>query len=285
MAALMCKLYSDQKFMAIIGTFNEADQQLLPQAAQVLRNDILRHYKVDVEADSLTQADWALEKGPRMEVTGYISQLLQSAVPAVAENPELGPLMLALIKFSVAGFKGAAEIEGILDQQLTALVAKAAKEKDQPPKPTPEEQKMQMEQQKMQAQGQLEQQKMQGQMQIEQQKAMLDAQLTQQEADMRMKVEQQQMAADMAIKQLEMAHTREINEMELQIKAAELQFKQQEAVMKLQLQQEQHAMDAQHTAVKNQQALDQQQQAGDLKNEQLKQQPKGAKDGKPTPKN
>jgi len=230
-ASMMSGLYSDEKFQAICGSFNEADQKLLGPAMQVLRSPQMSQYKVDVEPDSLTQSDWALEKGQRMELTGYISQFLSSAVPAVENAPELGPLLFAMIKFSVAGFKGAAEIEGIIDQQLAALVAKAAN--PEPPKPTPEEQKMQLEQQKMQASMQLEQQKAQTQSQLEMQKAQMEAGLRSQESAQRMELENQQALADMAVKREELNNQREMFMMEMAMKRQELEFKQQEMGLKL----------------------------------------------------
>lgn len=257
MSELMTHLYSDEKFMAIIGTFNEADQQHLPAAGQVLRDDIMRKYKVDIEADSLTQSDWALEKGQRMELVGYVSQFLTAAVPAVDDAPELGPLLLAMIKFSVAGFKGAAEIEGILDQQLAALVEKA--QNPEPPQPSPEEQKAQAEMQKMQAQSQLDQQK-----------AMMEAQLKKQESDQRMQLEAAQAQADMAVKQQEIEHQRQMNIMEMQMKAMELQFKREEAQMKM----EQQVVSG---AVKQQQQVE----AGELKMQQAKE---AKKNGNSNPK-
>lgn len=234
MSRLMCKLYSEEKFLAIIGTFNEADKQLLPAAAKILRSDIFSHYKVDIEADSLTQADWGLEKEQRMELVGYVSQFLTSAVPAVQETPELGPLLLAMIKFSIAGFKGAAEIEGILDQQLAALTAKA--QNPQPPKPTPEEQKAQAEMQKMQMEAEIKERESQQKMAIEQMQAKAD-----------MAVERQKMENEMLIKRMELAHQQQMNEMEIRMKQMELMFKREEQTMNLENQ-----------AVSGQMKLDQQ---------------------------
>ena len=230
-ASLMCNLYSDEKFMAIIGTFNEADKALLPAAAKILRDQFQLKYKVDIEPDSLTQSDWALEKGQRMELTGYLSQFLASAIPAVENSPELGPMLFAMVKFSIAGFKGAAEIEGIIDQQLAALVTKA--QNPEPPKPTPEEQKMQLEQQKAQMQQQLEQQKMQAQGQLEAQKFQMEAALRTQESNQRMELERQQAMADLAVKRQELANEQEMFAMEMAMKQQEMQFKREEMGLKL----------------------------------------------------
>jgi len=265
-STLMCNLYSNEKFQAICGSFSQPDQQLLEPAMQVLRSPQMSQYKVDVEPDSLTQSDWALEKGQRMELTGYLSQFLSSAIPAVENAPELGPLLFAVIKFSVAGFKGAAEIEGIIDQQLAALVAKA--QNPEPPKPTPEEQKMQLEQQKAQMQSQLEQQKMQSQAQLDQQKAQMEAQLRTQETNQRMQIEQQQAVADLAVKRQELANEQQMFMMEMEMKRQEMEYKERELGLKIQ----QQAISGQ---MKNEQAAE----AGAIKTQQMKDQ----QDAKPNP--
>lgn len=239
---LICNTYPDDKIMQITGTITQQDQQFLLPASQILRSNILRMYKVSIQADSLTQADWALEKGQRMELVGFISQFLTSALPAVQNIPELGPLLIAMLKFSVAGFKGSYEIEGILDNALEQLV-KAQQQGQQNKEPSPEQQKAQLEQQKMQMQAQLEQMKLQAQMQIEQQKAQMESQLAQQKAQLdatlkeresqqRMQLEATQAQADMAVKELEMQHKREMFQLEMQIKQFEMQAKEREAQIK-----------------------------------------------------
>lgn len=233
MACLMTKLYSDQKFQAICGGFTEADQQLLAPAMQVLRDQTMKMYKIDVEADSLTQSDWALEKESRMELTGYISQFLQAAVPAIQQTPEIAPLLLGMLKFTVAGFKGAAELEGMIDQQLAAILAKAQEPAPEPP-PSPEEMKAQAEQQKMQMDAQ-----------IKQSQAEMQEQIKRQESQQKMALEEQQARADMAVKEMEMNHKRELFQMEERMMTLELMFKQRESQMKLEAQAASAAIKAQ----------------------------------------
>jgi hypothetical protein len=223
MAQMMCKLYSDEKFMQIVGTFSPPDQAMLPQAGQVLRDDLLRKYKVSIQADSLTQSDWALEKGQRMELTGYISQYLTAAVPAVQTNPELAPLLVSMLKFTVAGYKGSAELEGILDQTMEALMA--PKPEGEEEKPSPEALAQQAEQAKMEQEAALEQQRMQQEMAI-----------AQQQADSKLAIERAQMEADAVIAQMEQAHKERIHTMELEMMQMELEFKREEQRMKLETQ-------------------------------------------------
>lgn len=246
MAHLICKLYSDEKLVAICGSFTEADQAFLPQAAQVLRSDILRKYKVDVEADSLTQSDWALEKGQRMELTGYISQFLTAAIPAIQEVPEIAPLLVAMLKFTVAGYKGSAEIEGIIDQQMAALAAKAQQPQEKPP--SPEEQKMELEKQKLEMTAQLKQQESQQKLQLEQMQAQAD-----------MAVEQRKAEMQFALEQMKMDHQRQLHAMEMRMMQMELMFKREESQLKLEGQ-----------VVAGQVKTQQMEEQGEIKNDQAR---------------
>ncbi len=249
MGQLMCNLYSNEKFQQIVGALNQADMQLIPMAEQVLRSPEMRKYKVDIEADSLTQSDWALEKGQRMELIGYISQLLTSAVPAIKETPELGSLLLSMIKFGVAGFKGAAEIEGILDQQLSLMLAAANDPNQQQEKPpSPEEVKAQAEQQKLQGEMQLKTQESNGKMQIEQMQAQAD-----------IAVQNKKLENDLFLKQEDMKNKRELHAMDIQMKREEMAFKREEQRIKLE-----------SLAVSSTIKTEQQQQQLEMKNEQSK---------------
>lgn len=234
MAGIMCKLYSNEKFLAICGSFNQADMALLPQAEPILRDNVLRMYKVEIEADSLTQSDWALEKEQRMELTGYISQFLTAAVPAIQQNPELAPTLVAMFKFTLSGFKGAAELEGILDQQLQALLAKANEPGGQEKEPSPEEKAAQMEMQIKEREAQ-----------IKEQGAMLDAQLKEREMQMEMQFKQQEQAMDMRMKELELQHKQRMAMLDEQIKRMELAFSQANQQMKLDGQRKSAAIKAQ----------------------------------------
>jgi len=192
MAELMCQLYSDEKLSMVCGQLPMDDQPFVQPAVQILRDDFQTKYNIDIEADSLTQADWALEQSQRMELTQTLSQFLTSAVPAIESNPSLAPLMMQILKFSLVGFKGSAELEGALDRAMTALEQAGG----MPEKPDPEAAKAQAEQQKMQMEMQMAQQKQAGDLQLAQQKAALEMQLKQQE--MGLKREEHLMEMQMA---------------------------------------------------------------------------------------
>jgi hypothetical protein len=245
MAELMTQLYSDDKMLKIVGTITPADQQFLPQAAAVLRDDFMSMYKVSIQADSMVQADWALEKGQRMELMGFVSQFLQSSVPAMQSNPELGPLLLTMFKFTIMGYRGASEVEGVLDQQLDML-AKKAQEDTGEKEPTPEETKAQAEMAKMQAEFQLEQQKMRDEMALKQQESQQKMQLEVTQARADMATERERMALQAQAERQRMAAEHIANQQKLEFMLKEhllkMETKREEANLKLETTAAQAAM-------------------------------------------
>ena len=206
MGELMVQMYTDQKLQAIVGTIPENDQQFLPAAMQILRSDFLLKYNIDIETDSLTQADWGLQQTQRMEFVSTLSQFIQGAMPVIESVPALGPLMLEIIKFASVGFKGSSELEGMIDAAIKAAEEAA----NQPAPPSPEQQKMEAEQKRAETEMAMEQQRDAAKMALEQQKAQAT-----------MALEAQKQAAELEF--LAKKNTAEL-QFQAQKNAAELQF-------------------------------------------------------------
>lgn len=232
MAEMFTQLYGDEKIMQIIGNLPQGDEEHLPQAAQILRNDVLTKYKVNIQTNSLTQADWGLEKEQRMELVNTIGQMIGQTTELAKETPELAMLGVQLIKFAIAGYKAGTELEGWIDKQLDAMVRQAMEEKQnpQPPEPTADEKKAEADMQKMQ----------------------MEMQMKQQEAQGKMAMEEQKMQMDLQMKQAELQHKEQMAALDLQIKTLELQIKQYTADMELRNKQVSAEMD-----LANKQAADQ----------------------------
>ncbi len=147
--------------------------QVDPQAIQILREDRLRSYAVDIETDSTVFEDAEAEKQARVEFLTAMGQFVNQWGPAVAQEPLMAPLAMEAIKFGVRGFKVGREMEDVIERTAQQIVQKA----QQPPPPDPKaaeaQAKLQIEQAKLQMQGQ----KMQAEMAMKQSEAMSDAEL------------------------------------------------------------------------------------------------------------
>ena len=109
--------------------------------------------------------DEEAEKNNRMAFLQAIGGFMQTALPAAAAQPELAPMLMEMLKFSVTAFRAGKQLEGIIDETADQIREAAKQSQGQPKPPPPEIQKMQMqiqaEQQKLAQQAQMEQQKMQ----------------------------------------------------------------------------------------------------------------------------
>lgn len=263
MSELMCQLYSIEKLKKIVGELAPPDMEHAEAAVGILRDDVLSMYNVDIQANSLTQADWALEKGQRMEVVQTLGSMLQATVGMAAQAPQIVPLAVQMIKFAIAGFKGASEFEGYVDQILDDMLQEQQKAKTdpQPPKPSPEEQKAQGEMQKMQMQGQMDQQRFE----MEQQGKQADMAMKQQEQQQNMSMEERKMGMELEMKQAELVHKTRMYELEIQMKLLELQLKEKESQISLLTKEATAQQGLDHADQKNRQSLEQQKAQAKLK--------------------
>jgi hypothetical protein len=220
-AEISVKHYSPDTLIRRSGIVYTDNDIFVPDAIALLKSEAGFKWRVTVQADSMAQADYDSEKKDRIEfmsaVTGYMAQ----AFPIAGQIPELKPVIFGLLKWGIAGFKGASDIEGMIDKQLAQLEGK-------PPPPPPPDPKIQALQMKAET---------------DQQKAQQDAQAKQQD----MQIKQQLGQMDMQKQQQELEFRRQEMEMERQMQEQEMEFKRQE----LQLKAEEHQQSLQATIQKS----------------------------------
>jgi hypothetical protein len=156
----------------------------------LLKNPIMREFRLDIETDSTIRMDEEAEKAARLDLIKSVGEFIQQMITAGMSAPEILPMLGELLMFGIRAFKTARSVEQTFEDMMQAL-EKAAK---QPKGPPPEVQAAQMKiqgdiqiatkkaeldaqtaQAAQQAQGQQEAQENQLEAQREQQKAQLDA--------------------------------------------------------------------------------------------------------------
>ena len=160
-AQIICNHFQPETILKIGGAelLNDDDKALIPQAMELLKNNPMRTFRVEVATDSMLYADEQQEKADRVEFLTSTSAFIEKAVQAAQVAPEITPLILDLLKFGVTGYRVGRTIEGEVDNVADKMKAVAAQPK--PQQPNPDMIKAQSEQQKMQAEMQLEQMRMQ----------------------------------------------------------------------------------------------------------------------------
>jgi hypothetical protein len=156
---------------------------------------------VKVQADSLGQVDYNEQKQEKVEMTNALATFLQSAATTIKAMPGAAPMIFEMMKFSISGFRGAQEMESVIDQGIQQIVQEIQQAKQKAAQtPPPEVQKAQMDMQMKQAEMQMKQQEHQMDMQFKaadhQQEMQQDAQQFEQSMVQAQQKAMQQMVAD-----------------------------------------------------------------------------------------
>lgn len=199
-AQIICTKFQPETIMRLAAAeqMSQADQQMIPQALQLMKDNPLRSFRIQIAADSLVQLDENQNKQDRMEFMNAFSNFLREAIPAGQASPEMVPLLMDMMKFGLGGFKQGAIMEGTIDATLQNMI-QASAQKAQNPQPDPEMLKAQALQQsaqmKVQADTQSQQARAQADMQIEHMKMQMEAQLETQRQQHDAQLKMQELAA------------------------------------------------------------------------------------------
>jgi len=173
-AEVIARHFSPETIVAMSNMEKSVDAELLPQAVQLIKNPEKARLSVVIRPESVAMVDYAELKAERMDFLNAISMFLQTSASLIESKPEAEPFLLQMLQWGLAGFKGAQEIEGVMDKAIEGSMKQAQSKQDEP---SPEEQAAQMEQQKEQAKLQAEMQKIKakGQSDMEVRKNDMDA--------------------------------------------------------------------------------------------------------------
>ncbi len=171
--------FDDQKIIDASNIMFTDDAPYAQQAVQLLRSQ-LANYRIIVRPEALAATDYGQMQQERTAALASVSQFLTAAQPIVQTNPAFGPYLMEMLKWTFAGFKGSATIEGTLDKMIEDMKQQAA-QPQQPPPPTPEQQ---LEAQTTQTKAQAEQTKAQASVitaRTDLQKSLVEARTAQEE--------------------------------------------------------------------------------------------------------
>ena len=185
-AEIIAKHFSEETIAKRSNMQYSFDADKLPEAIALIKNPEAAQLRVEIRPESVAMVDYAALKSERTEFLTALATYMQSAGPLIEADPNAKPFLLQMLQWGLSGFKGASEIEGVLDRAIEA--ATQEQKQGEGDKPDPALQAAQMAQQ-------LEQMKQQGEMGKIQAKAQADTQLRQQdmEADIQTAMENHRM--------------------------------------------------------------------------------------------
>jgi len=170
---------------SLIEMIPPVDHPLIPQAIQMIKDTPVAMYHLEVEADTMSIPDYAVERASRMEYVTAMGQLVSQTWQAIQAAPEMAPLVLQTLQWTAAGFRNGRMLEGVLDQAVNQAMKKIQEQANQPPQPDPEVIEAQADAQKLQqeTQGKVQAKLFETQAEIKQDSEKTRAEIEQDNAD------------------------------------------------------------------------------------------------------
>ena len=132
---------------------------LTPEMVQIMQDDKLRGYSIDIESDATIFMDEEEEKRTRIEFLQSFGSYLERAVGMATQSPQLTPLAFQALRFLMGAWKIGRQFEDVIDQTEATIMQQAQQAMQAGPQPT-EAERIAM--QKMQTEMTKEQLKQQG---------------------------------------------------------------------------------------------------------------------------
>ena len=132
---------------------------LTPEMVQIMQDDKLRGYSIDIESDATIFMDEEEEKRTRIEFLQSFGSYLEKAVGMATQSPQLTPLAFQALRFLMGAWKVGRQFEDVIDQTEATIMQQAPQAMQVGPQPT-EAERIAM--QKMQTEMTKEQLKQQG---------------------------------------------------------------------------------------------------------------------------
>lgn len=190
-AEIMAKHFTPDIFIARSGIEFTDDAELAEPALQLIQNAEQFEWRIEITSDSLAQIDYSQEKMERTEFLTAVSQYLEKGAAVAQIMPQAMPLLVGLLKFGVAGFRGAKEIEGMIDRELEMLMSQQS-QGGQQEAPDPEQQKVEAEIQGERDKQQMRREEHKDKMQFKREEHQMNRQTKMQDAQLQQQVKSQQ---------------------------------------------------------------------------------------------
>lgn len=237
---IMQKHFQPETLLRMSNILMTPDADKAGAAVQLLKNPNVARWRILVRPESLAMADYAQLKQDRMEFIEAVSMFFQSVSGVAQLDADSIPVLLKILQWGMAGFRGSNEIEGVMDQAIDMFQKKAK----QPKPPSPEEQRTKAELQKMQGEMQMEREAHQNKLQVEREQMNQDRQKFAQEMEQqreefaqKMALENQKFEAqrqhDMQKFALELTQMREKHALEMDSLRAKLDVQREQTALRM----------------------------------------------------
>ena len=112
--------------------------EITDEMVEIMRNDKLRSYQIDVETDSTVFEDEEETKRTRIEFANTMGGFLVQAIEATRAAPEITPIAFQILKFVAGAWKVGRQFEDVIGE-TEAAVMQQLQASQQQPQVSPEE--------------------------------------------------------------------------------------------------------------------------------------------------
>jgi hypothetical protein len=134
-AEIICKHWQPETIIKRSNIMRTPDAPLAMQAVQLLKDEEMAEYRINVEADSMAALDWASERDAAVQFMQGLGAFISQVTPLAQATPAAGPYLMKLLQWSVSKFRVSTEIESVLDQAIAGM-QQSAQQQMAPPDPT-----------------------------------------------------------------------------------------------------------------------------------------------------
>lgn len=120
-AEIICKHFQPETIIRRSNIERTPDAQYAIPAIQLLKDEELSEYRINIEADSMAALDWAAERDAAVQFMQGLGAFISQVAPMAQQVPGAAPVLLSLLQWSVSKFRVSTQIEGVLDQAIAGL--------------------------------------------------------------------------------------------------------------------------------------------------------------------
>lgn len=186
-----------------------ATMDKIKRAIDLLRQDIPRGYRIDIEIDTMVAGDQQQERADATEFIGAVTKFIETAGMIVQQSPDFAPLAAKMLQWGVRRYRTGRDLESAIDEYADRVSKAAQAGAGSPKGPTPEQSKAQAEQARSQAEI--------AKAKIDAQSAQANDQREQQLREQEFMFKQKQAQMEMAMLQMKMQHETQIQAMKMQL--------------------------------------------------------------------
>ena len=120
-AEIICKHFQPETIIKRSNIERTPDAPMAMQAIELLKNEQLSEYRINIEADSMAALDWAAERDAAVQFMQGLGAFISQVAPMAQQVPGAAPVLLSLLQWSVSKFRVSTQIEAVLDQAIGGL--------------------------------------------------------------------------------------------------------------------------------------------------------------------